>query len=72
VTAWSEALAQVERCGCGVLVLKGWPKPHTCTAKPDAVLDSDPGDEQQELRRDAEADDLGPEDLSEPWERMAW
>lgn len=34
MSAWSETLAQVERCPCGALVLRGWPKPHTCTAKP--------------------------------------
>jgi hypothetical protein len=40
----------------------------------DAVIDEDPGDEQAELRRDAERDDLGPDDepLWERWERWGW
>jgi hypothetical protein len=38
----------------------------------DALIDDDPGDEQAQQRRDAERDDLGPEDLSEPWERWSW
>jgi len=29
-------VAQVERCaGCGVLVLRGWPKQHACVARRD-------------------------------------
>jgi len=28
--AWAEAVAQVDRCVCGVLVLRWWPKPHVC------------------------------------------
>ena len=40
----------------------------------DAVLDSDPGDEQAQQRRDEEHDDLGPDDepLWERWERWGW
>ncbi len=40
----------------------------------DAVLDSDPGDEQAQQRRDEELDDLGPDDepLWERWERWGW
>jgi len=38
----------------------------------DALIDSDSGDEQAQQRRNEELDDLGPEDLSEPWERMGW
>jgi hypothetical protein len=39
-----------------------------------AFIDEDPGDEQAQLRRDEELDDLGPDDepLWERWERWGW
>jgi len=30
--AWAAAVAQVERCRCGVLVLRWWPKLHVCAS----------------------------------------
>ncbi len=34
--AWKVAASRVARCsGCGVLVVRDWPKPHVCTKRED-------------------------------------